>query len=309
MGGIAVIHNPFARGNLRRPAIVEKLREIVNDFGEVIVTRNIEQLPEVAREFLKKEIEILGINGGDGSLHLTLSVLVNVFKDKSLPKIIALRGGTMNTMPNSVGLKGKTLEILKKVIEKYQKGEPLETIKQHLVRLNDQYGFMSGAGLPPNFLSAYYGGTSTGPWQAVKVIARAIGSAMVNGPYIKFLFEPARCQIEIEGEEIPSREFTAILACSIKEIGLGFTPTPRAYEKPGHFHFVATTLAPLKVIPRIPTIWLGRELKHPEVFSRVASRVLLKPLANLRYMIDGEIYETETPIEMTCGPTIELIKV
>ena len=309
MAGIAVIHNPFARGNLRRPGIVEQIKKTIDEFGEVIVTRNIEQLPEVAKELLKKEIEILGINGGDGSLHLTLTALIKVFKEKPLPKIVALRGGTMNTMPNSVGLKGKTLGILKRLIEKYKQGEPLQTIKQHLVRLNEQYGFMTGAGLPPNFLSAYYGGTSTGPRQAVKVIVRAIGSALVQGPYIKFLFEPARCRIEIKGEELPPKEFTAILACSIREIGLGFTPTPRAYEKPGHFHFIATILSPLKVISKIPTIWLGRELKHPEVFSEVADKVVITPLGNMRYMIDGEIYETENPIEMTCGPTIELVKV
>jgi len=26
-------------------------------------------------------------------------------------------------------------------------------------------------------------------------------------------------------------------------------------------------------------------------------------------MIDGEIYETEKPIEMACGPTIDLVKI
>lgn len=309
MPGIGIIHNPFARGNLRRPAIIEDLKKILGDSGEVIQTRSIEELPDALKDFVKKGFDILGVNGGDGSMHLVLSAFINAMPDQPLPKIVALRGGTMNTMPNSVGLKGSTIYIAQKLVKKYRSGAQFEYLKQHLVRLNDKYGFMTGAGVPPNFLAAYYSGTSTGPWQGVKVIVRAILSFFVQGPYIKFIFEPAKCIVKVNNEELPAREFVAFLGCSIKEIGLGFTFCPHVYDQPGKFQFIATNAGPFFIIRNLHNFWLGRDVASPEVFNYITDKVLITPLANMRYMIDGEIYETEEPIEMATGPTIDLIKI
>lgn len=308
MAGIVIIHNPFARGNIRRPWIADKLRATMGDCGELIITRNIDQVPEVAAQCLKNQTEYLGVNGGDGSLHLVLSAFVNVYKEHPLPVIIVLRGGTMNTLANSVKIKGKTVGILRNVIQKYKARQPIEAQKQQLVRLNDKYGFMTGAGVPPNFLAAYYSGTSTGPWQGVKVILHTIGSAIVQGPFVKFMAQPAHCTINVDGEEIPPRYFTGILGCTIREVGLGITPTPRANDKPGHFQFIATTMTAAQIIKNIPNLWLARDIYHHDLFSRITKKARIVPLENMRYMIDGELYETEAPIDYECGPTIEMVK-
>ena len=308
MAGIVIIHNPFARGNIRRPWIADKLRATMGDFGELIITRNIDQIPEVAERCLKNQIEYLGVNGGDGSLHLVLGAFVRAYKEHPLPTIIALRGGTMNTLANSVKIKGKTVGILRTVIDKYKAKQPIETQNQHLVRLNEKYGFMTGAGVPPNFLAAYYGGTSTGPWQGVKVILHTVGSAIAQGPFLKFMGQPAHCKVTIGEEELSPRYFTGILGCSIREIGLGCTPTPRAYDKPGHFQFIATNLNPWGIIKQIPNLWLARDIEHHDLFSRITKTARIEPLENMRYMIDGELYETEEPIDYECGPTIDLVK-
>jgi diacylglycerol kinase (ATP) len=309
LSGIGIIHNPFARGNIKRPHIAAKLRQILGDVGHVFETRNLDELPELAERFLKEGIEILAVNGGDGSVHLALSAFIKVYRDRPLPRLISLRGGTMNTMSNSLKLKGKTLDICRKAVELYRTRQPIETLKQPLVRLNEKYGFMTGAGLVANFLDAYYSGTGTGPVAGIKVIARTVASAVTRGPYVQRLFEPARAEISADGEAVPFQEFTAFLGCTIREIGLGFTPTPRAYDKEGHFQFVALRLKPLSVILRLHKIYFGKDIIHPDVFSRVAREVVIKPLGNMRYIVDGEIYETDEPIQMSIGPTIEIVKV
>jgi len=308
LGGIVVIHNPFARANIRRPWLMNKLRNILEGCGELVLTRNINQVPEVARQCLEKGIDYLAVNGGDGSLHVALSYFINIYQGQKLPAVIPLRGGTMNTMAHSVKLKGDPVSILTKVVRNYRAGAPIPTIKQHLVRLNDQYGFMSGAGIPPNFLAAYYSGTTTGPWQGFKTLAHTVASIIVQGPFYKFITAPAHCKVRIGDEELSPRYYTAILACSIREIGLGFTPTPRAYDKPGCFQFIAATIQPLEIVYRLGHLWLGKDIIHPNLFSRVTDRAYIEPLSNMRYMIDGEIYETEKPIELGCGPTIDMVK-
>jgi len=308
LAGIVVIHNPFARGNIRRPWLAGKLRGILEGTGELVITRHVSHVPELAAECLQKGIDYLGVNGGDGSLHVALSAFISIYKDRKLPTIVPLRGGTMNTMPHSVKIKGNPVSILTKVVQNYQARVPIPTIKQHLVRLNDQYGFMSGAGIPPNFLSAYYSGTSTGPWQGFKVIVHTIASLAVQGPFYKYVTAPAHCKIRIDDEDLSPRYYMAFLGCSIREIGLRCTPTPHAYDKPGHFQFLATTMKPSELMTKLGHLWLAKDIIHPDVFSRVTSRVYIEPLSNMRYTIDGEIYETEDPIEMGCGPTIDMVK-
>lgn len=309
MPGIGIIHNPFARGNLKRPRVAERLRHILGNEGVVVETRNIQELPAVAEKFKRDGIEIMAVNGGDGTLHLTLSAFIKVFGDRPLPKLMSLRGGTMNTMSTSLKLKGKTLEICAKAVEHYRRGGKFELMDQPLVRIADKYGFMSGGGLATNFLEAYYSGTNTGPIEGAKIVAKAVVSAMTGTDYVKKLFSLAKAKITVDGEPVPFEEFTAILGCSIVEIGLGFKPTPRAYDQPGRFHFVATRISPLGVVKRLHLLQQGKDIIHPDFFSRVAQEAEIRPQGKFRYTIDGELYDTEEPVKICAGPVVKVVKI
>jgi len=309
MPGIGIIHNPFARGNLTRPRVAERLRRILGNEGIVVETRNIHELPAVAESFLRDGIEIIAVNGGDGTLHLTLSALISVYGDRPLPKLLSLRGGTMNTMSTSLKLKGATLDICARAVERYRQGAEFELLDQPLVRLNDKYGFMTGAGLATNFLEAYYSGTNTGPIEGAKIVAKAVVSAVTRTEYAKKLFSLAQADIEVDGETVPFQEFTAVLGCSIVEIGLGFKVTPRAYDQPGHFQFWATRLSPLAVVPILHRFYQGKDIIHPDFFNRLAKRVEIRPKGKFRYTIDGELYDTQEPVVISAGPVIKVVKI
>jgi len=309
MSGMGIIHNPFAKGNLKRPWIGDRVKELVEQVGVFRETRNVNELPGVAEEFIEQGIDTIAVNGGDGTLHLVLTAFVNVYGDRPLPRVISLRGGTMNTMSNSLKIKGKTLSILDKAVEKYKRGEPFKEKQQHLIKVNDKYGFMSGAGIISKFLDVYYSGSSTGPWQATKLIGKGVASAVLRTEFTKELFRPTPALVRVENSKLDPEEYTVILACTIRELGLGFVPTPRAYDKPGHFHFLAATIKPFQVIPKLPAIWLGRDLVHPEVqFSDAASEAVVEPRGLLRWMVDGEMYDAQEPLHYTTGPAITVIE-
>lgn len=307
MAGIGIIHNPFAKGNLKRPWIAKEIKQLVEGVGVFRETRNINELPAVAEEFIKQGIDTIAVNGGDGTLHLVLSAFVNVYKDRPLPRVMSLRGGTMNTMSNSLKIKGKTISILKKAVEKYKSGEPFSEKQQHLLKINDKYGFMSGAGVIANFLDAYYGGSSTGPWQAAKLVSKAIASALIGGEYSKNLFKPAPWRVRVDGKALEPPAYTVLLACTIRELGLGFVPTPRAYDKPDHFHFFVSTIKPFKLVPMLPSIWLGHDLKHSSIQHTDATKeAVIEPQGCQRWMIDGEMYDANEPIHYSVGPTVTI---
>ena len=297
MTKIGIIHNPFAKGNLKRPWIAGKIREALGDVGTLRETRNVNELGEVALEFKKQGIDIIGGNGGDGSLHLVLTAFIKAYGDQPIPKLMSLRGGSMNTVSNSLKIKGHTIGIVKKAVDNIKKGKPFSDKPQHLLKVNGMYGFMSGAGCIATFLDAYYGGSSTGPWRAVNVFTNTIWSAMVMNEYGQRLRRPHPARVTIDGQTLGPDGFTVLLACSIKELGLGFAPTPRAYDKPGHFHFMAADIDPFMA---------AKDLIHPNIqFSHAAADVVIDNLGQpMRWMIDGEIMGTDVPLHYTCGPTI-----
>lgn len=308
MGGIGVVHNPFARGNMRRPWVVKKLHEVVSGAGELWETRNVNELPKVAENFLRQKLDILAINGGDGTLHLVLSAFVKVYGDHPLPKIMSLRGGTMNTMTNSLKIKGRTISILKEAVKKYREAEPMRELKQNLLKINDKYGFMSGAGLVANFLDAYYAGPNTGPVQAVRVAARGLSSAMVGGEYAKMLLQPASFRVTVDGKKLDPEEFSGVLGCTIKEVGLGVKPTFRAYDHPDRFHFIATTISPFRFAARVPAFWFERDWVHPAVqHSGVTGEVTVEPVKPFRWTVDGEMYTATDPLHFSVGPTMSVV--
>jgi diacylglycerol kinase family enzyme len=308
MGGIGVIHNPFARGNVRRPGVVKKLKEIVSDVGELWETRNINELTQVAEAFLRQKLEVLAVNGGDGTLHLVLSAFIKVYGDHPLPKLISLRGGTMNTMSNSLNIKGKGTAILAKVVQKYQAAEPLKELKQNLLKINDKYGFMSGAGMVANFLDAYYSAPEPGPWPAIKLITKGAVSGILGTAYARRLFRPAPIRVSVDGRRLEPLEFTGIMGCTIKEVGLGLRPTFRAYDRPGHFHFIATTIKPFPFALRIPAFWFNRDWVHPKVqHSGIAREVVVEPREPIRYTMDGEMYTADQPLHFSVGPALSVV--
>lgn len=310
MTRIGIIHNPFAKGNLKRPWVAGKIREALGDVGTLRETRNIGELSVVAEEFKKEGIDIIGVNGGDGSLHLVLTAFIKAYGDQPIPKLMSLRGGSMNTMSNSLKIKGHTIGIVKKAVDNIKKGKPFSEKPQHLLCVNGMYGFMSGAGTISTFLDTYYGGTSTGPWRAIQTLSNTIYSAIVMNDYGKRLRGTRPARITIDGRTLEQDRYSVMLACVIAELGLGFTPTPHAYDKPGHFHFLATDIDPVKIIPMLPRIWMGKDLIHPQMrFTQAAADVVIDPLGEpMRWMIDGEMMGSNEPLHYTCGPTITVVQ-
>ncbi|MDY6906437.1 MAG: hypothetical protein SWH61_17330 [Thermodesulfobacteriota bacterium] len=100
-----------------------------------------------------------------------------------------------------------------------------------------------------------------------------------------------------------------LLGCTIRELGLGFTPTPRAYEKPGCFHLLAGNMLPADLVPKIPALWMGRTFNHPKmIYNGIASTVSIAPLDAMSWMIDGDVYTTREPLTFSVGPTVSVIR-
>ncbi|HEV3193364.1 MAG TPA: diacylglycerol kinase family protein, partial [Polyangiaceae bacterium] len=112
MAGIGVVLNPKSRRNLQNPDLALRLSRQLGDGGVVRVARSIEELRHIAEDFRTLNIDLLAIAGGDGTNHVTLTGFLDVYGDKPIPPVALLRGGTMNTVANSVGVARQSSERL-----------------------------------------------------------------------------------------------------------------------------------------------------------------------------------------------------
>ncbi|MFA6032826.1 MAG: diacylglycerol kinase family protein [Myxococcota bacterium] len=306
-GGIGVIVNPYSRKNRKNPEAIKKLGYIIGDKGSCEATRSLSDVERVAREFMKKGVEILALSGGDGTNHITLTTFINVYGDHPLPKIALLRGGTMNTIAESVGVKGTTDTILFNIVEKYHTGRPFEVAKNLVVKIGDRYGFLFGNGCVHGYLAEYYATGKPSPWRAVTTLSRGAASALVDGDLSRRIFRRFKARVWVDGVKWEEEDYFSVLAASIEQLGLGFKPFVAARGNPGCFTVLGVKGTAADVTMALPNIKFGRPM-NPKVFNSFpAKHVVFETEEPLKYTIDGDIYEAGTRLELASGPELELI--
>jgi diacylglycerol kinase family enzyme len=242
MAGIGVVLNPRSRKNLRDPRAAVRLARTLGDHGVVRTALSRDDLARIAEDFRRLKIDVLGISGGDGTNHVTITGFLEVYADEPLPPIAFLRGGTMNTVANSVGVpRGRPDGLLSSVIARYAERDrsPLLSTERHVMRIGEHYGFIFGTGAIYGFIAEYYKTEEPNAIWAAEVLARGLVSAAVQGDMIRRIARRWEGRVTFEdGDSFPERDYFAIGAGTVDQIGLGFRPFYRYGQRAGHFHIL-----------------------------------------------------------------------
>lgn len=307
MSGIGIITNPRSRANRRDPSRVRALAYLVGSRGAAEATGSLDDLYRAAESFKAAGIDVLGINGGDGTIHVTLSAFLDVYGAAPFPLVAILRGGTLNTIARGLGIFGRTERLLYEILDRYHQGEPLRTVERPILRIGDKHGFIFGNGLVANFLDAYYATGRPSPMTGALTLLRGIGSAAVGGKLVRRLFRRFEGQITADGERWARRDFVTVAGATVPEIGLGFAPFYRCDERPGHFALLGIHASPLAVVLDLPRIYRGRAMRRDRCISAVAADVLLEFDEPIRYTIDGDLYTGERELRLRTGPLLRFV--
>jgi diacylglycerol kinase family enzyme len=305
---IGVVTNPRAKKNAGNPNRVERLREILGREAVFRTTQTPEEISDAAREFRRWEIDILVIDGGDGTLHHTLSAFISIYNGMDLPPIVLSRGGTMNTVANSLGIKGSSEEVLQRILTSIKIGAPLEVLRVNTLQVNDRYGFIFGLGFPVSLLKAYYRGEGRGKWKTVRVLLKILFSSLGKGGGDGDFFRPFKADIWLDGERLPIGRYTAILGSTVKGVGLGFKPTRRAGEREGLFQVLCCEMGPKRMGLTAFKVLLGVELRNSKLFDRMATRSTITMEKPMDMQIDGEIFKDQKEICLHAGPILQFIR-
>ena len=314
VSGIGVIVNPRSRQNRgRSEAVVRQLEAIVGQEGSVYACGDPETLVRALHALKRDQVSVLAICGGDGTYSYVMGHAETVFGADALPPVALIRGGTMNTTANGLGIpKGKPEQLLRELVATRREGREFVTMPRPLMRGGGRLGCLFGTGLVVRYLEEYYrrGREQPTPWTALTTLSSAAMSALVRGPLIRHMAAPERLVLTLDGEEMEAADYVTIAAGTVPEFGLGFAPFPHALEDASRFEVLGTTVNPAAFLIDLARMRTGRTIKAEHGFVRMAKEMQISRAdgePTLQVMFDGDVMSAEAPFTLSVGPVVQIV--
>lgn len=303
---ILLFSNPRSGRNQRDPGLGSRLARLLPPSGLLLQPEGPEATVRALAGLRRDDVELVAVNGGDGTLAHVLTALCRAW-DEELPPIAILRGGTMNTVAHGIGLRGSPEQILARRL----RPGPQPVVTRHLMRIQDgaglpRYGFLFGNGVISNFLEVYYQYPRPGPRIGAWVLIRAMLSALVGGAFARRLTRPTEIEVELDGQVWPLRRFMAVAAGTVDDLGLGFRAFGRVVAAPGRLQALGFGCSAAALALRIPgTLW-ARPWRHPAIIDQLGARLVLRGEEPIAYMVEGDFFRGGREVSVEVGPAVRL---
>ena len=305
MPGIGIIVNPNSKTFRNTPSKISVLKSIAQGKCLFRDTRDEKELSQVALEFKKEKIEILGIAGGDGTLRMTLSKFVEAYQGENLPLIVPIKGGTMNTTATSLKIKGNSGTILQKLLERYEKDEAFVVEERNLLCINGNHGFIFGNGFFHNFIKLYYEKAYPSVIKGFSLVTRTAASAFFCSRLSKEIFKSFRANLTLDKQNLGEMELTGVACSTIPYIGFRCNPFPRALEKRNAFHFIGFPNNTRTIARDLPKLFIGGSFESEDIIQAVASEAVIETDKPIGYQLDGDLDDGARKLTVKIGPRLK----
>ena len=308
MPGIGIITNPHSKLNKRKPETPKLLGYILGEHGRLEVTQSLEDLQKVAERFRDSKIDILAINGGDGTISRTLTAFIKAYGDQPLPKVALLRGGTINVLASNLKIRGTSPKILYRLCEAYSSDEPLDTKSLATLEVGGHYGFLFADGVACNFLEEFYK-NKTGKIGVCWLVTKLVFSTLFKGKLFQRLLRNQRLIVKPSNSQPRTSMSCTIMAATIERMPFGFKLFPDAFKYQSKMHYFDIFVDPAKVLLRLPWLLLqNKSGNYRDKVSDCCETLTIKSISSYTYSLDGELHQSnQESITLTVGPRVEFI--
>jgi hypothetical protein len=314
MKPIGCLFNPFAKLNKKQTKKeIQEIQTIIEKYGFLRSTESSDEIPDVVEEFHRKGIKILCISGGDGTISSTISHYINYCGAENTPLIVPLRGGTMNFIAADAGLSFDQKAVCHKLIRLIKSNDQVMSIERGLIKVTGPalsqpyYTFTWADGFIYRFMKWYYreGG---GTYVALKLMLKSYIMYLMNGNQDLFRQEDSCVFIDDKRANFPNHLF--IIAATVNRLVLGFRGFSEHPEPGERFNILYLRLPYFKkVIYKLPLgFYWGLDPDNSGNFlNQSAHSITIE--GNRGYIIDGEVIDTEKPIDikLEMGPKIKIL--
>ena len=155
MGRIALLSNPKATGNQSQ---LPRIRNFCAEHPDIFhyEVEKASQIGDALRTIARVEPKVLVINGGDGTVQVTLTEMFHGgYFDGEPPPVAVLPNGKTNLIALDLGASGDPLAALERIVEIVRIGVDDHIVARELISLTDDHAstppvvgmFLGGAGL------------------------------------------------------------------------------------------------------------------------------------------------------------------
>lgn len=308
MKKIHVILNPNAKKFRLHKSELTSYTSINYEGLTFFQSSDIAELHENIKKIVNGKPDYICIGGGDGTIHVVLTELINAYKPHPIPPVLILKEGTMDNIARTIHLEGHGDEILARMVSAIQKEQNIQIFRRDTIEINNKYCFLFGLGFITNFLKLVYSGGEKGALRNTYVGAKSIVEALLNITEGE-VFINMDFTIEADGRLIEINKLTGILSGTVEHIGMGFSPLIEASVIPGKFQNIILGMEPRHVLFNISKLKHGERILESGYANFHSSLMKLSHDGRFEYTMDGDIYTAENELVIKAGPAIDLVKV
>jgi hypothetical protein len=317
---IGLISNPHSR---RNRAALGKVEAIVANQPHIhhCVTRAAADISAALQDFAARGVNVLAINGGDGTTAQVFTELLLQVPFEQLPAIILLPGGTTNMNVGDVGLRGGLVTAVQRLVDW---SNAASDYAEHLIRPILK---VSGAADSQPLCGMFFGtGTIINGIEYCKEHVHTLGIRDELGPGLVMLRTfwglarreprfsdptPTRITLGPRAED-SDRPVVQLVISSLQRLFLGLYPFWG--DEPGALRCTWIEKPARHLLRAFPALVRGRPNRHlcadHGYFSHNADEIRL--LMDGIFTLDGEMYQARRergPLVIGKGGTLEFLRI
>ncbi len=294
-------------GRVRRDSgLVARIRALL-PARHVQVTAALDEVGPALTELAATGADTVFVVGGDGTTTGTLTELVRRWPGEARPALVLTRGGTINTIPKSLGAHGTPEQMLERYLAAPERAPASERalVSVRADQAEPRFGMIFANGAAARWLEAYYSGPS-GVRPAAALVARTLASVPLGGRLAREIFQRFEARVELDGRASEG-SYTVMGASSVRHVGLGFAPFLTAGHHPDRFHFVTTDASGARLGREIPVFALGFYPRRSCLRHASPRRVEIETAAPEPFTMDGDLFPRARQISLDAGPSLRFL--
>jgi hypothetical protein len=199
-----------------------------------VETEDCESVPEVLTAFAGQDVDILVVNGGDGTLQRALTTILNRGVFERPPLIAPLRGGRTNMSASDLGCQRGPVKALESLIEAaHNRSLEERLVNRAVLRVEIlpeelvEYGMFCGVGVIHRGVDLVHrtfppGRHSRGVLGAGVLTGVLVGRGAMQST--TGMLAPDRMQIRLDGEAVAQDRFQLVMATTLEHLFLRIQP-------------------------------------------------------------------------------------
>jgi len=310
---IGILNNPLSGGNRKG---LEKIREAAAAARPDVLQREVQTPEDVTQtlfDFARQGVNILVVNGGDGTVQAALTSIFHHRFFETKPALAVLpSAGTTSMIAGDVGLKGSRMGALQKLFSWARSNNdnaPITrrpVLKVRVPSLKTPiYGMFFGAAViyqATHFcLQKVHARGVRGEFGAGVALARYLWAMLWRD---RNIVPSVPITIGLNQNAPQKQEYLLVLVTTLQRLFLGLRPFWGSQLKP--LHYTSVGARPRHLLQALPSAMRGHQGRHVTPANGYVSQNIDEAQLTLDsgFNLDGELYSPDSrlgPVVVSCG--------